>query len=229
MVWPLNELFSQCWSSLWKMHLRNRCIKMTEKKDCSSIFETPNNSISYDNQQDEDAVSHLIQKISRLVAVIESLEATVHSANKAKRLILMIRRSFQDLSNLVFLPFIRGLSASAPRIWYASLFAKPRCRYQPSRANSKISYKVGNWHASPPLWRETSATGPSFLAVATTSGWPDYRLQDIQGPFGYWSELVFASFRSTRPKRAPLQGTPRCEPPPKERIGVFGEGCEILE
>ncbi len=29
--------------------------------------------------------------------------------------------------------------------------------------------------------------------------------------------------------RAPLQGTPRCEPPPKERVGTFGEGCEILE
>ncbi len=26
-----------------------------------------------------------------------------------------------------------------------------------------------------------------------------------------------------------LQGTPRCESPPKERIGIFGEGCEILE
>ncbi len=48
-----------------------------------------------------------------------------------------------------FRPFIRGISASAPRIWYASLFTKPRCRHQPSRANSKISYKAGNWHASP--------------------------------------------------------------------------------
>ncbi len=69
-----------------------------------------------------------------------------------------------------FHPFIRGLSASAHRIWYVTLFAKPHCRYQPSRANSKISCKVGKWHASPPLRRETAATGPSFLAAATTSG-----------------------------------------------------------
>ncbi len=125
--------------------------------------------------------------------------------------------------------YVSPLSASAPRIWYASLFTKSCCTHQPSRANSKTSYNVGNWHASPPLRRETAATGPSFLAAATTSGWPDYRLQDIQRPFGCWSELVFPSSRLTWPKRAPLQGTPRCEPPPKERVGIFGEGCEILE
>ncbi len=39
----------------------------------------------------------------------------------------------------------------------------------------------------------------------------------------------FPSSRSTWPKRAPLQGTSRCEQPPKERVGIFGEGCEILE
>ncbi len=29
--------------------------------------------------------------------------------------------------------------------------------------------------------------------------------QDIQGPFGYWSELIFPPSCSNRPKRAPLQ------------------------
>ncbi len=91
-------------------------------------------------------------------------------------------------------------------------FAKLRCRYQPFRANSMISYTVGNWHASPPLRRKTVATEPSFLVAATTSGWRHYCLQDIQGPFGYWSELVLPPSRSTRPKESPLQGTPRCEP-----------------
>ncbi len=38
------------------------------------------------------------------------------------------------------------------------------------KANSKIRNKVGNWHVSPPQRRETAVTGPSFLAVATTSG-----------------------------------------------------------
>ncbi len=37
------------------------------------MFETPNSSISYDNQQDVDAVSHLIQRISKLEAVISKL------------------------------------------------------------------------------------------------------------------------------------------------------------
>ncbi len=64
---------------------------------------------------------------------------------------------------------------------------------------------------------------------STTSGRPDYCLQGIQGPFGYWFDLVFPSSRSTRHKRAPLQGTPMCEPPPKERICIFGGDCEILE
>ncbi len=46
---------------------------MTEKTDSPSIFETPNNSISYDNLQDVDAVSHHIQRISKLEAVISKL------------------------------------------------------------------------------------------------------------------------------------------------------------
>ncbi len=66
------------------MHLRSRRIKMTEKTDSSSMFETPNSSISYDNLQDVDAVSRLIQRISKLEAVIskyliintQSLETT---------------------------------------------------------------------------------------------------------------------------------------------------------
>ncbi len=79
------------------------------------------------------------------------------AANKARWLIFMIRHSFQ----IGFHPCIRRLRASAPQIWFASLFAKPRCRYQPSWANSKIIYKVGNWHAS-----LTAAAGPSFVAAA---------------------------------------------------------------
>ncbi len=75
---------------------------------------------------------------------------------------------FPSLSFIGFHPFIQGLSASAPRSWYASLLGKFCCRYQPSRANSKISFKVGHWHSSPPLRRETAAAEPSFLAAAMT-------------------------------------------------------------
>ncbi len=78
-----------------------------------------------------------------------------------------------------FHPFIRGRSSYAPRIWYASLFAKPRCRYQPSRISSRIGYEVDNLHAPPPLRRQTATSGLSFLAAATTLGWPNYHLLDI--------------------------------------------------
>ncbi len=61
-----------------------------------------------------------------------------------------------------FHSIVRSFSESAPRIWYASLFAKPRGRYQPVRENSKIIYKVGNWHLLPCL------AVPSFLAAVTT-------------------------------------------------------------
>ncbi len=98
----------------------------------------------------------------------------------------------------------------------------PRCRYQTTRANSKISYKAGNWHSSPPLRREAATIEPSFLAAAKGSGSPDNLI-------GCGSEPVYSAFHSTRTKRAPLQGTPMCEPPPKQRVGIFDEGCEILE
>ncbi len=37
------------------------------------MFETPNSSLSYDNQQDEDPVSHVIQRISKLETIISKL------------------------------------------------------------------------------------------------------------------------------------------------------------
>ncbi len=66
------------------MHLRSRRIKMTEKTGSSSVFETPNSSLSYNSQQDEDPVSHLIQRTQKLEIIIfkllniniESLEVT---------------------------------------------------------------------------------------------------------------------------------------------------------
>ncbi len=67
-----------------------------------------------------------------------------------------------DLHNKTFLPksfeigfhsIIRGLSAATPRIWYASLFAKPRGRYQPFRAKVKISYTDGKLGPHSMQWR----------------------------------------------------------------------------
>ncbi len=88
-------------------------------------------------------------------------------------------RSFE----IGFHPVKRGLSVSTPPIFYASLLAKPCERYHPFRANSGISYKVGKGHSPAYLRRETAAAGPLFLAAATTSGWPNYRIQDIHGSF----------------------------------------------
>ncbi len=69
-----------------------------------------------------------------------------------------------------------------------------------------------------------------------TAGWKS----TITSPFIYFPHLRHTEITrsraistppslSMRPKRAPLQSTPRCEPPPKEKVGIFGEGCEILE
>ncbi len=38
---------------------------------------------------------------------------------------------------------------------------------------------------------------------------------------------IYSSF--FRPPPPLLEGTPRREPPPKERVGIFGEGFEIVE
>ncbi len=43
-----------------------------------------------------------------------------------------------------FHSLIRGLNASATQIWHARLFTKPRGKYQPSGADSKISCNVGS-------------------------------------------------------------------------------------
>ncbi len=101
-----------------------------------------------------------------------------------------------------------------PWIWYASLVAKPRCKYLPFRANSKINYKGGNWHSSPPLRRETAA--------ATASDRPDYRIQDIQGFLGCWSELVFLP-----PIRRGLRGHPYKELQGKRRRQWGGSAFSV--
>ncbi len=88
-----------------------------------------------------------------------------------------------------------------------------RCQFLMGNSSSLLSDRLS--------WRRSCSS--------MTSSWPDYRFENIQEPFGYWSELVFPSSRWTRPKRAPLLGAPKCEPPPKEWAGIFGEGCEILE
>ncbi len=40
--------------------------------------------------------------------------------------------------------------------------------------------------------------------------------------------LHVMSLSTTRSMRAPLQGTPKCEPPPKERVGIIRGSFELL-
>ncbi len=80
----------------------------------------------------------------------------------------MLTAPFKALWNRLSSYYTEALSASAPRIWCASLWAKPRDRCQPFGANSKISYKVGNLDPPPSIQIEAAAAGPSFLAA----GWP---------------------------------------------------------
>ncbi len=86
---------------------------------------------------------------------------------------MLLPRSFE----IGFHPVIRGINAYVPRTWYVGLCVNPRGRYQPFGKNSKIRYKFGNGHSSPPLRRQTAAAESAFLAVATTSSWPDNRIR----------------------------------------------------
>ncbi len=149
------------------------------------------------------------------------------AANKARRFILMVRRSSQDISKSAFIPLCGAL-------------VRPHLEYGMSACSQNLTADINHRERTQRLatrlvtgmrhfpYEETEAAGPSFLAAATTSGWSDYRLQHVHGSFGYWSKLVFHPSHSTWPKGTTLQGTSRCEPPPKKRVGIFGEGCEIL-
>ncbi len=92
------------------------------------------------------------------------------AANRTRRLIFMIRRSFQYLSKLAFIQLYGTLVR--PYLECGMLF----------RANSKISYTVGNWHSSPPLRRETAVAVHSFLAGATTLGLPESTEPEVPPP-----------------------------------------------
>ncbi len=112
------------------------------------------------------------------------------------RLLIFMMRSME----IGFHPIIRGSSSSTPLVWYDGLFVKPCSRCQLSGMNSKVAYKVVNWHPSPSLRRVTAAVRPSFLAAATSSDWPAIR---VLGLIEYRFHLTFCRFHSTRPNLSP--------------------------
>ncbi len=144
------------------------------------------------------------------------------AANKSKWLIFMIRRSFQDLSKSAFILLYGALVR--PHLEYGRPACSPNlvaCINHLERIQRIATRLVTGMRNLPN--EETAAAGPSFLAAATISGWPSYRLQNIHGPFGYWSELIFPP-----PARRGLRGQPY-----KVVQGTSHrrrrEGCEILE
>ncbi len=134
----------------------------------------------------------------------------------------MIRHSCQGLSKSVIHPIKWGLSTSTLRIWYVSLFAKPRGRYQPFRANSEISHKVGKFPT------KSDCSGWTFIPWRSDSFGPTLL---PQSRYSRVSWMLIRTWFLSHPLDAVLWGTPRCDPPPKEGGGVsqFGEGCEILQ
>ncbi len=73
---------------------------MTEKTDYSSFVESPNSSIFYDNQPDEDAVPHLFQRITRPEAVISKLLNSLEAIN-IECLLYNISTRMPTLENIV--------------------------------------------------------------------------------------------------------------------------------
>ncbi len=93
-----------------------------------------------------------------------------------------------------------GISVPTPRIWHA----KCRGRCQPFGANTKISYKVGNWHSSPSLRKENTAAEPHFLKRRRLHA---------------FTFRIFTGLLNLNPKLLPHPNSPS----PEKRRGLFGE------
>ncbi len=75
-------------------------------------------------------------------------------------------------SEIDFYAIKLGLSAHIHRIWHASLFAKPRCRWQPLGANSKLEqHGLKLFIFIFPTKRDCRVIGHSFRTASTISGW----------------------------------------------------------
>ncbi len=107
-----------------------------------------------------------------------------------------LHRSFE----IRFHSIMWGISVPTPRIWHA----KCRGRCQPFEANTKISYKVGNWHSSPSLRKENTADEPHFLKRRRLHA---------------FTFRIFTGLLNLNPKLLPHPNSPS----PEKRRGLFGE------
>ncbi len=99
-----------------------------------------------------------------------------------------------------------------PWICYASLFVNTRGRCQPSGANSKVGYNVGNWRSSPPLRRETAVAMSSEVKNASYQpcSQPLNLLQMVDISHEYWRTGWHSIFKVWDPNRFRkiLEGAP---------------------
>ncbi len=116
-------------------------------------------------------------------------------------------------------------STLQPRIWYASLFADINHLERIQRLATRLVTDMRHL----PYEERLQRLGLHSLQRRRLRDDLLTAFKIFKGLLDIDMNLFFPSSRSTRPKRAPLQGTPRCEPPPKVRVVIFGEGCEILE
>ncbi len=95
----------------------------------------------------------------------------------------------------------------------------------------------GKLHPSPPTRVQRSCYSTLEQAAGRGFQCTDVKiLQNILGRnilfvpgINHKNPKFFFLAPARRSLRGHLQGTPRCEPPPKERVGIFGERCEMLE
>ncbi len=125
------------------------------------------------------------------------------AANNERRLIFMIRRSFQDLSKSAFIALYGAL-------------VRPHLEYGIPACSPNLVAGIKHLERIQSL--ATRLRDDLIAAFKIFKG-----LLDID------PNLFFLPPARRGLRGHPLQGTPRCEPPPKERVGIFGEGCEILE
>ncbi len=106
---------------------------------------------------------------------------------------------------------------------------KLRCGYQPSMRIERLATRLVTGMRHLPYEEKLQRLGLHSLQRRRLQAELITAFKMFKGLLDININLIFPSSRSTWPRMAPLQGSPRCEPPPKEGVGIFGEGCQILE
>ncbi len=85
-----------------------------------------------------------------------------------------------------------------------------------------MNYKVFNWHLSPPLRKETAASGPACFAARQLRADLITAFKIFTGLFDIDPNLTFLLPTRRGLRGHPYRGTVGYEPPPEERTGLYG-------